>query len=62
MTPVTAENSALHHKNKFYFQINLNRENVFQIVIIFHNSTVFLWKIVSATEQKEMIKYCNLFL
>ncbi len=36
-----AENSALHHKNKLHFQIYSNRKLLFQMVIIFHNNTVF---------------------
>ncbi len=36
-----AENSALHHRNKLHFQIYYNRKQLFQIVIIFYNITVF---------------------
>ncbi len=36
-----AENSALHHMNTLCFKLYSNRKELFQIVIIFHNSTVF---------------------
>ncbi len=36
-----AENSALHDRNKLYFKIYLDRKQLFLIVIIFHNITVF---------------------
>ncbi len=36
-----AENSALNHRNELHFKIYWNRKQFFQIVIIFHNITVF---------------------
>ncbi len=36
-----AENSALHHKNKFNLKIYSHRKQIFKIVIIFHNIIVF---------------------
>ncbi len=36
-----AENSALHHRNKLLFKIYSKRKELFEIVIIFHNITVF---------------------
>jgi len=36
-----AENSALHNRNKLHFRIYYNRKQLFIIVIIFHNITVF---------------------
>ncbi len=37
-----AENSALHHRNKFNLKIYSNKKQLFEIVIIFHNITVFI--------------------
>jgi len=39
-----AENSALHNRNKFYFKIYSNRKQLLQIVILFHNMSVFFIK------------------
>jgi len=38
-----AENSALHNRNKLHFRIYYNRKQLFIIVIIFHNITVFFF-------------------
>ncbi len=36
-----AENSALHHRNKFYFKVYYNRKPIIEIAIRFHNITDF---------------------
>ncbi len=36
-----AENSALLHRNKWYFKVYLNRKPVLEIAIRVHNITVF---------------------
>ncbi len=36
-----AENTAVHHRNKLHFKIYLNRKQLFSIVILFLNITVF---------------------
>ncbi len=36
---MAAENSAVHYRNKLHFKIYLNRKQLFEIVIIFHNIT-----------------------
>ncbi len=36
-----AENSAAHHSNKLHFNIYTHRNQLFYILIIFHNITVF---------------------
>jgi len=36
-----AENSTSHHRNKLHFKIYSNRKQLFEIVIIFHNITVY---------------------
>ncbi len=35
------ENSALYHRNKLHFTLYSNRKQLINIVIIFHNITVF---------------------
>ncbi len=36
-----AENSALLHRNKWYFKVYLNRKPVLEIAIRVHNITIF---------------------
>ncbi len=37
-----AENSALHHRNKLHFKICSNINQLFKILILFYNITVFI--------------------
>ncbi len=39
-----AENTAAYHRNKLQFKIYSYRKQLFKIIIIFHNFTVFLIK------------------
>ncbi len=48
MTLKTGANSALHHRNKLHLKICSNTKQFFQIVIMFHNITVFLIRFNSA--------------
>ncbi len=36
-----AENTAAHHRNILHFTVYSNRNQLFEIVVIFHNITVF---------------------
>ncbi len=36
-----AENTAAHHRNKLYFNIDSHRKQLFEIVTIFQNVSVF---------------------
>ncbi len=49
-----AENSASDHMNKLHFKIYSNRKQLFEIVIIFHNITLFFFYCIF--ERKKNIK------